>query len=67
MLKALWATVHQGKTELLEATELPESTKALVTLLPDEEVEFWQQANQTSLDPVWDNIEDDAYTQLLET
>ena len=58
MLKTLWATVRQGKIELLESLELPEGAKVLVTLLPDEEAEFWLQASQTSLDRVWDNTED---------
>ncbi|MDQ2097560.1 MAG: hypothetical protein QQW96_07935 [Tychonema bourrellyi B0820] len=65
MLKTLWATVRQGKIELLELSELPEGAKVLVTLLPDEESEFWLQASQTSLDTVWDNSEDDVYAQLL--
>ena len=65
MLKTLWATVRQGKIELLELSELPEGAKVLVTLLPDEEAEFWLQATQTSLDTVWDNTEDDVYAQLL--
>jgi hypothetical protein len=58
MLKTLWATVRQGKIEVLESSELPEGAKVLVTLLPDEEAEFWLQASQTSLDRVWDNTED---------
>jgi hypothetical protein len=65
MLKTLWATVRQGKIELLEAVELPENARVLVTLLPDDETEFWLQASQTSLDAVWDNAEDDVYAQLL--
>ncbi|MBE9209120.1 hypothetical protein IQ244_21780 [Nostoc sp. LEGE 06077] len=65
MLKTLWATVRQGKIELLESAELPEGTKVLVTLLPDDENEFWLQASQKSLDAVWDNNEDDVYAQLL--
>lgn len=55
-----------GKIELLEQTELPEGTRVLVTLLPDDEAEFWLQTSQTSLDTVWDNTEDDVYAQLLE-
>lgn len=47
------ATVRQGKIELLESAELPEGTRVLVTLLPDDETEFWLQASQTSLDAVW--------------
>ncbi|MEH1931500.1 hypothetical protein [Nostoc sp.] len=65
MLKTLWATVRQGKIELLESEELPEGTRVLVTLLPDDETEFWLQTSQTSLSSVWDNTEDDVYTQLL--
>ncbi|TVQ14470.1 MAG: DUF2281 domain-containing protein [Leptolyngbya sp. DLM2.Bin27] len=29
------------------------------------ETQFWHQASQTSLDPIWDNPEDDVYAQLL--
>jgi hypothetical protein len=32
MLKTLWATVRQGKVELLESAELPEGVRVLVTL-----------------------------------
>lgn len=67
MLRALWATVHQGKIELLESVELPEGTRVLVTLLPDDESWFWLQASRSSLDAVWDNTEDDVYAQLLQT
>lgn len=66
MLKTLWATVRQGKIELLEPVELPEGTRVIVTLLLDNETEFWVQTSQVSLDTVWDNIEDDVYAQLLE-
>ncbi|MEH2002365.1 hypothetical protein [Nostoc sp.] len=65
MLKTLWAIVRQGKIELLESEELPEGTRVLVTLLPDDETEFWLQTSQTSLSSVWDNAEDDVYAQLL--
>jgi hypothetical protein len=65
MLKTLWATVREGKIELLESAELPEGTRVLVTLLPDDETEFWLQTSQTSLSSVWDNTEDDVYAQLL--
>lgn len=58
--------VHKGKVDLLDFVELSEGQKVLVTLLSDEEAEFWQQASQKSLDEVWDNAEDDVYAQLLE-
>jgi hypothetical protein len=63
MLKTLWAKVRQEKIELLEAAELPEGVRVLVTVLPDDEAEFWLQASQISLDAVWDNTEDDVYAR----
>ena len=65
MLNTLWATVRQGKIELLESAELPEGVRVLVTVLPDNEAQFWVDASQTSLDAVWDNTEDDVYAQLV--
>jgi len=65
MLNTLWATVRQGKIELVESAELPEGVRVLVTVLPDNEAQFWVDASQTSLDAVWDNTEDDVYAQLL--
>ena len=66
MIKTLWATVRQGKIELLESAELPEGVRVLVTVLPDDEAEFWLQASEVSLNAVWDNVEDDVYAQLLQ-
>ena len=67
MLKTLWATVRQGKIELLEPTELPEGVMVLVTVLPDDQAQFWVNASQTTLDVVWDNTGDDVYARLLLT
>ncbi|HEY0739420.1 MAG TPA: hypothetical protein VGD69_31140 [Herpetosiphonaceae bacterium] len=66
MLTTVWAVVHEGKVELLEQLDLPEGTKVLVTLLPDDEQDFWIGASQASLDAVWNNSEDDIYAQLLQ-
>ena len=66
MPKTLWAIVRQGKIELLEQTEIPEGTRVLVTLLSEDESEFWHSTSRVSLDAVWDNTEDDVYAQLLE-
>ncbi|MEL6488451.1 MAG: hypothetical protein AAFQ95_00685 [Cyanobacteria bacterium J06621_3] len=38
MMQTLWATVRQGKIELLELTDLPEGVRVLVTLLPENEL-----------------------------
>ncbi len=65
MPKTLRAIIREGKIEPLEQVHLPEGSKVLVTLLPDDEAEFWLQASQASLDTIWDNPEDDVYAQLL--
>lgn len=66
MLNTIWAVVRQGKIEPLEQVDLPEGTKVLITLLPDEATQFWLHASQTSLDTVWNNAQDDVYAELLE-
>jgi len=62
MLTTLWATVRNGKIELLYLTEIPEEEQFL---LPDEETDFWLQSSQSSLDAIWENKEDEVYAQLL--
>ena len=66
MPKTVMATVRQGKIEISEDLKLPEGTKVLITILPNDEAEFWQNASQQSLNKVWDNSEDDIYAELLE-
>jgi predicted DNA-binding antitoxin AbrB/MazE fold protein len=65
MSKSLRAIIREGKIEPLEKVNLPEGSKVLVTLLADDETEFWLQASQASIDTIWDNPEDDVYAQLL--
>ena len=65
MPKALRAIIHEGKIEPLEQVDLPEGSKVLVTLLADDEADFWLQTSRPSLDTIWDNPEDDVYAQLL--
>jgi hypothetical protein len=65
MLRTLWAVIRRGRIDPLEHGDLPEGARALVTLLPDENTEFWLQSSQGSLDSIWDNTEDDVYAQLL--
>jgi len=66
MVTTLWAVIRDGKVELLERQALPEGARVLVTLLPDDDMGFWQQASHAALDRVWDNDEDDRYAALLD-
>ena len=66
MLRTIWATVQQGTIEPLEPIDLPEGTKVILTLLSEDERQFWTNSSQISLNAVWDNMEDDIYGELLE-
>ena len=71
MLTTRRGVLQRGTVTLLEPADVPEGTRALVTLLPDEEGAasdlraFWQDASRAALDAVWDNPEDDVYADLL--
>lgn len=66
MLNTVWAVVHEGRIETLDEVDAPEGTRALVTLLVEDEADFWQAASSASLDSIWNNAEDDVYAELLE-
>ncbi len=67
MPNTVWAIVQGGRIETLDKVDAPEGTRALVTLLVEDEADFWQAASSASLDEVWDNAGDDIYAELLET
>ena len=57
--------MRQGKIEVLEPVDLPEGTTVLVTLLIEEDTQFWSSVSQGALDTIWDNAGDDVYAELL--
>lgn len=59
------AVVKNGQIVPTEPIELPEGSRALMTILESEETEFWLAAGEESLDAIWDNNEDDVYAALL--
>jgi len=60
MLSTHQAIVHNGEIKLLEQIDLPEGTKLLITVLQDDENDFWLEVSQSSL-KIWDNPEDVAF------
>ena len=66
MISTIWAVIRDGKIVLLEDVKVPEGTRALVTLLPEDDASFWLTASESSLNEVWGNAEDDVYAELLE-
>ena len=65
MMNTIKAVVREGKIIPLEHVEIPEGAKVLVTLLEDEETEFWAAASESALSEVWDNDGDNIYAELL--
>ncbi len=66
MLHTLWGIVKENKIELLEEANIPEGSKVLVTLMPDDlDSQFWIQDSHRSLDAIWDNRGDDIYAKLI--
>jgi hypothetical protein len=66
MINTIWAVIRDGKIVPLQDVNVPDGTRALVTLLPEDEADFWLAASESSLSEVWGNTEDDVYAELLE-
>ncbi len=67
MINTVWAVVREGKVVPLEEIKVPEGTRALITLLPEEgESDFWLAVSALSSQAVWENEEDNVYAKLLE-
>ena len=66
MINTIWAVIRDGKIVPLQDVNVPDGTRALVTLLPEDEADFWLAAGESSLSEVWGNTEDDVYAELLE-
>ena len=66
MINTIWAVIRDGKIVPLQDVNVPDGTRALVTLLSEDEADFWLAASESSLSEVWGNTEDDVYAELLE-
>jgi len=66
MATTVHGVVRNGKVEVLEKVDLPEGAKILITVVPDDESQFWLGGSRSTLNAIWDNPEDDVYAKLLE-
>ena len=66
MINTIWAVIRDGKIIPLEEVKVPDGTRVLVTLLPEDDASFWLAASESSLSEVWGDEEDDVYAELLE-
>ena len=65
MQERIRAIVNHGRIEPFEELDVPDGTEVLVTVLSNGE-DFWLNVSESSLNTIWDNIEDDVYADLLE-
>lgn len=65
MLHTVEAVISNGVITPTEPVELVEGSRALVTILEDEEDNFWLGASESSFEEIWNNTEDDVYAELL--
>ena len=65
MQNTIEAIVKNGQIIPIGDVELPEGSKAIVTILSDEDGDFWLSATAETLKETWDNEEDDVYAELL--
>lgn len=65
MLNTVWAVVRNGQILPDVPIELHDGQRVLVTILTDEEIDFWMATTSSSLDAIWNNEEDDIYAELL--
>jgi hypothetical protein len=65
MLTSFWGIVRDGKIEPRESAVLPEGAHVLVTVINDDDRQFWNAVSEQSLKKIWDNPQDDVYAELL--
>ena len=65
MLSTHWGIIRKGQIQLLDKIKFLEGAKVIVTMIPDEEQQFWLNTSESSLNDIWNNTEDDIYEQLL--
>ena len=64
-MKSIWAVIQDGEILPEEPVELRNGQRVLVTIVADEEDEFWLAAAGPVLNAIWNNEEDDIYAELL--
>ena len=61
MLSTHWGIIRKGQIQLLDKIKFLEGAKVIVTMIPDEEQQFWLNTSESSLNDIWNNTEDDIY------
>jgi predicted DNA-binding antitoxin AbrB/MazE fold protein len=65
MYQTLSAEMRNGRIKLLDKAKIPEGARMLVTVIQEDDGQFWQNVSQTSLENIWANTDDDIYEKLI--
>jgi hypothetical protein len=65
MYQTLSAEMKNGKITLIDKATIPEGAHILVTVIQEDDGQFWRKTSETSLDAIWANKEDDVYENLI--
>lgn len=65
MMNTFRAVVREGRIEPLKPADLPEGEAVMAPRSTEESPDFREGVGRSPLDAIWDNVEDDAYAQLL--
>jgi hypothetical protein len=65
MLRTIPAEIRKGKISFLEKIRIPEGSRLLITVMSNNEGDFWPKTAEALLKKIWNNTEDDVYEKLL--
>jgi predicted DNA-binding antitoxin AbrB/MazE fold protein len=65
MINTIEAVLKNGHFVPIESVSFPDGTKARVTIIDDDDLDFWWSASEEVIDAIWNNSEDDVYAELL--
>jgi hypothetical protein len=64
-METIEGIVKNGHVVPTADIELPEGSKAIITIVDSENDEFWLSTSEEAAARVWGNSEDDVYAELL--
>ncbi len=65
MYSSINGVFYNGSVNILENIKIPEGSKLIITIIDDNEKEFWVSASNENLKDIWNNPQDDIYEELL--
>ena len=65
MLTTYPAEVRKGRINIFEKAKIPDGSRVFVTVIDQDDSQFWLKASSSALDRIWNTSADDVYADLL--